>query len=639
MVNISSFNNNYNMLRQILFVFVLSFFHTYCFSLEKIIEGNSYFSNGKIKSFIMYPKTFDMHTKRDIQKWKETVKSEIVYQYEVQGFFNVSVGVNVSRDSSKKTVRWTTAIIIVEGNQFTFGNVFLQTTDTSTPLINAQNLRTQAGGKFNTDDPNRDKRDIEKKYGDLGFAKRRIKLTYFFNDSLKTVDVTFSIDPSHVILFDTLLIENRKERKSTFQSGISKVNFIRGILKINKGDTVKLNRTNSFKTKLKSTRVFNYVRIKDSLLSNKNNKSALHLTLEEKIPGNISTGLFYETNDGFGGEAGWGHRNILGRFYNGKTNVKLAQRRQRIYAGFGNPLLFGYRLRWDNELDFIWRQNQGPNVSTFDAVFSSSLSRPFTKWLRFSSTLEFANTTEKNTTELIGEIPMIIKTRVTNLNTIFSLTFSFLDNEYNPKKGSRFVLIYGNGGPLLDKDNKIRLTQIRHNWLEIKSSYFFPFTSNYIGALRLDGGAFSHNGRSNSRRFFLGGRNSLRNKDFKEVCPDESEFSDTDTSTYFACDPNVTPVYFLTSLELRMKIFKHIRFRKDSRFKIINQLQIVPFSDYGRIWDRGKTQKPEGVGFDIGLGIRIPIIIFNFRFDYAIGWNKGPDWKKRKFLIDLAQAF
>ena len=88
-----------------------------------------------------------------------------------------------------------------------------------------------------------------------------------------------------------------------------------------------------------------------------------------------------------------------------------------------------------------------------------------------------------------------------------------------------------------------------------------------------------------------------------------------------------------------MKILSGFNFNPDKFWHSLNQLQVVPFSDFGQVWERERPQNPEGSGFDVGLGLRLPITIFNFRFDYAIGWDRGPVWENSKFLIDLAHAF
>ncbi|MBF0432694.1 MAG: BamA/TamA family outer membrane protein, partial [Fibrobacteria bacterium] len=605
---------------------------------ELTIEGNIHFSNRKIKSFFILPKTFENSSIHDITKWSEGIKSELIYQYEDLGFFDVSVGVAVQADSSEGEKEWQVNIIITEGPRYLIDRVILNILDSSRSLITKKKLRSRPLREFNVEDMDRDKRDIEKIYGDIGFAKRRVSQRIDFNDSAKTVDVVFDIDPSYLVIFDTLIIRNKREKKSEYTNGLSDPDLMQRILKFKRGDTVRLSKTNLYKSKLKSTRVFNYVRIKDSILVDKNNRSALLLLTEEKIPGHINSALFWETLEGFGGEAGWAYNNILGQFYDTEVKTRIAQRRQYVHVSIGNPLLLGYKLRYDNELDFIWRHKELVDryeMSPFDAIFSSSLSRPFSSWAHFVGTIEFERTTEQT----VDESNVLKDPRVINLNGIATLSLSFVDNEFNPRRGSRFSFIYGNGGPLIDEDKKLRLVDLRHNWGELNSSYFYPFITGFVGALRLNGGAFSNAGKTNARRFFLGGKNSIRSANFREVCPEKELYYEEGKDSSNVCVPNSTPVYYLASLELRMQLLSGFHPWKNAFWDSFRQMQIVPFTDYGKIWQSGEKVLPEGEGFSVGLGVRVPLMFFNFRFDYALGWDAGPDWGMQKFIIDLAQAF
>ena len=81
------------------------------------------------------------------------------------------------------------------------------------------------------------------------------------------------------------------------------------------------------------------------------------------------------------------------------------------------------------------------------------------------------------------------------------MTFTFLDNDFNPRKGTRFTFTWGNGGTVVDADSKFAISRTRHNWLEAKSGYYFSFPKFMIWAFRLDGGFFDKPGGANSRRF------------------------------------------------------------------------------------------------------------------------------------------
>jgi len=66
-------------------------------------------------------------------------------------------------------------------------------------------------------------------------------------------------------------------------------------------------------------------------------------------------------------------------------------------------------------------------------------------------------------------------------------------------------------------------------------------------------------------------------------------------------------------------------------------LQVVPFTDYGNVWEVGRNLTRDGEGRAYGLGLRYSLLsIFNLRLDYAVdGWPIRHD----QWVLDLAQAF
>ena len=68
------------------------------------------------------------------------------------------------------------------------------------------------------------------------------------------------------VVFDSLMIRNLREGDTIGTEGVTRKSLLRSLLGMRPGDTVSLSTIASFERKLKSTRVFNYVRLRDSLL-------------------------------------------------------------------------------------------------------------------------------------------------------------------------------------------------------------------------------------------------------------------------------------------------------------------------------------------------------------------------------------
>lgn len=593
------------------------------------IEGNSEFSNRFIRESIQWPYPEDTLDVNFWEQWKKVTELNLQTQYEEEGYFDVKIMLEVQENRTESDL--IISLKIEEGVRYQYGSVAIVVKGGGKPIVSLRNLRSSGGKNYNSEGPYRDKRDIEKIYGNAGFAKRKVQLYTYVNYTEKCVDVSFTIVPGYRVILDTLFIHTKRNSDKNEKNGISDPLFIQSLLDIQKGDTVSLNKTQSFKRKLKSTRLFNNVRIDDSLLQS-TGESALTINLQERVPGKISGGVFWESLEGFGMEAGWAHKNILGQFYGLQILTRVAQRLQSINAGITSPLIFGSLFRFDNNIELIWRQfetfQEKIEFSPFDAEYTSSLSRPIGEYIDASSRVEFKRTSFE-----------IINSPYT-LNLVQAARFRYLNTNLNPSKGFSFLLNWGNGGSIVDFKDPQNLNQNRHNWVEMNSATYIPVLNHHVLAWRLDAGKFFGAGGINSRRFFQGGRNSVRHRNFIEVCPEVGEIQNRNEQTVLGCIIDVAPVYWLTTVEARIGVLKWVPIRPGSWLKQIQPMDWVLFSDVVRIWDSGKALQKSGETQNLGFGIRFPVSIFQLRFDYAVGLeNTQLNWQDAEFVFDLSQSF
>jgi outer membrane protein assembly factor BamA len=285
-------------------------------------------------------------------------------------------------------------------------------------------------------------------------------------------------------------------------------------------------------------------------------------------------------------------------------------------------------LRVDDDLVANWYQDSrlqrgvGLYHGDFDVTNSSKISRVFSSWSRGLSN-----------TELAGESQRVDSGHVSrsfNLNFINTAFFSFLDAPANPGKGARWALTWGNGGAFVKGGGIDVPLSDRHDWLEIESAYFLPASEHVKLALRMDGGRFFGAGEQNSERFFLGGPRSVRSYGWRQLCPEKDSNAVCRTA-------GVEPAYFLGSFEIRANPFTPALINPEGRWAWLYGLQVVPFMDYGEVWEVGKPLSTTGEGRAFGVGLRYSLLsIFNFRVDYAAdGWERKHD----QWILDLAQAF
>jgi outer membrane protein assembly factor BamA len=380
--------------------------------------------------------------------------------------------------------------------------------------------------------------------------------------------------------------------------------------------------------KLQYTGAYNFVRIKDSLREDAEGRSTLFLYTEEHVPGSLRSSLFYETQYGAGVSVDGRHSNVAGTLNEVRTGFSFASQRQTAYAGYGSPLTLGFLIRFDDDLAVNWYQDEpvlhedkGPFGGDFTWTNSARLTFPFSYWLRLVTDAQLEAKSRM--------ISLSSRERDLSLNFIQTALFTFVDQAMDPRRGVRFSLTWGNGGPL-QKGDVFRFTEFRHNWVEAKTSQYYPFPLRMISpATRLDAGRFFGEGGPNSDRFFLGGSRSVRSYGFQHLCP----MGPGDT-VCVAQDSSLA--YLQAGAELRVEPFWFLNPR--GKLHHLTPLQVVPFFDFGKVWDvrhpielRPKDGKlPSGEGYAAGLGARYPLLgIFNLRFDYVLKGTGGKIWRRR----------
>lgn len=592
------------------------------------LEGNAHLPRKKIESALSLPERPSSLSEEDWGDWVDETALAITGLYGEIGYLDAAVKVErAGADSSLVPPgKDAVSIHVQEGDQYRFGRVAIEAPPGSPAVADANRLLSRPGRPFEKDLVFRDRRRLLNAYGDAGFLHARFKEHLDPDTTAKTVALTFEVTPGPAVVFDTLAVRNRREEDTTGAPGITRARVFRSLLGLERGDTASLSDISAYERKLKSTRVFNYVRLRDSLLEN--GRSALILVTEERVPGEADGSVFLETQYGAGVSLNWSHGNVLGHLHEARFGGAVAQRKQNLYLGYGSPLLFGSLLRFDDDLVATWYQDGGLQRGAgfyggdFEITNSGKLSRVFSSWARGVSAIELAGLSERIDSAHVD--------RAFNLNFINTAFLSFLDVPADPSRGARWALTWGNGGSIVSGGRVDLPVSNRHNWIEIESAYFLPLHEHVKLGFRLDGGRFFGSGEENSERFFLGGPRSVRSYGWREICPDKDGQGHCRTE-------NMQPIYCLGSFEIRARPFAPLRLNPESRMAWLRGLQVVPFTDYGKVREIGKSATPAGTGVAFGLGFRYSILsIFNFRLDYAVDDLRRTH---EQWILDLAQAF
>lgn len=648
------------------------------------IEGNVFLKDYKIKE-VLSPEPED-YTKKGLETWEEDAQFHASDLYRKRGFFDAQVDVDLKPRPGGDKKDWEALLTIREGDRYAFDTVRVVVVrdtaadrartagrdtasiqiDTSKVdtlklappqeapqpalVLDTADFKAKRGKPYQEELVFLDRRTVLQGYGNSGFVRAKVDDKVAVKPETKTVRVDYLVEPSYPVLFDTLILINRRAPPADTLAGLTRDNLLRSLVKYRQGDTVRITDNDRLIEKLNYTGAFNYVRVRDSLLPGPGHLSAMILETEERMPGSVRSSLFFDTYSGLGVSLDGRHSNFAGTLNEIRGGTSLATLRQNVYAGYGSPLTLGYKLRFDEDFSANWYQDQpihhphtdssmGYFQGDFRALSSTRLTWPFKYWLRLTGSAEL-----EAKSRMLGAAS---RERSLNLNFIATPAFSFLNQALDPTRGVRFAPSFGNGGSLLE-DGEVDFLGSRHNWIEMQTGwyYYHPAFKPLKVALRLDGGRFFGQGGTNSDRFFLGGGRSVRSYRFQGLCP-ETEVDTTGGGADVVCSTrDQTLAYVLASYELRFSPFGFESISAKGPMKHFIPLEVVPFYDFGKVWDvnrgfalTGADNQGRGQGVAVGGGLRYPILgLFNFRLDIAYGRPGGSRWPDA-WVVDLAQAF
>jgi hemolysin activation/secretion protein len=93
-------------------------------------------------------------------------------------------------------------------------------------------------------------------------------------------------------------------------------------------------------------------------------------------------------------------------------------------------------------------------------------------------------------------------------------------------------------------------------------------------------------------------------------------------------------------VEARLQPFQPSWIGSEGKLRHLLGLQVVPFMDYGNVWEVGENLTESGKGHAVGVGGRyVFLALFNIRVDYAWDPRHPGNADRRRWIFDLIQAF
>lgn len=599
------------------------------------INGNKAFSTYQLNEQLDIPEGFGMMdtTKQDflIRLSMENIKA----LYYSRGYYSLDIVLDVKREFlSQDSVRTNYVFDIRDGKRYRFSGAKINVPEDKKVDIKESDLSISKNRYYNRDDIAEDMQSIQQAYRKEGFLHAYLSSVEMLDTTKKRIFVEFNVRPGAKVVMGNMVsisqrtAANNQRNEQDKEAGLTDTAWLSSLWKTPQGEVIDGDQYNSFKSKLFSTQLFTQIKLSDSL--REDGLSDVHMTVRERIPGELRYGFFYEEIYGFGAQAYTKHKNFFGKFHEFSGNFMLAQHKQEMSVGYANPLLFGTSIsfiptaiRFEDRLTLNHEKITPPAYpdsieERYEIINRADLTFGITQNIRFRGTLDtrYVNKVTDRMFKLKGET---------------ALTFDFTNDYFNPTKGIRFAPTFGAGTNWDGNDLRdLAMMGDPYTYGEVTANAYFPLFWTFFGAISGSAGKFFAKAIDDDARvFYQGGSRSVRGYRFRSIF---ASYESTDDEGKKVINTGLTPMYIRFNEEIRWNL----------PWKAVNQWQIVQFYDWADISDSDPIYKPR-TSESLGLGIRYRWQFLTFRLDYAFKKNltdwspEGFEW--RRFAFDLSQTF
>ncbi|MBX7200527.1 MAG: BamA/TamA family outer membrane protein [Rhodospirillaceae bacterium] len=323
----------------------------------------------------------------------------------------------------------------------------------------------------------------------------------------------------------------------------------------------------------------------------------------------VTIGGNYARDQGFGGSAGWTHRNLFGGAE--KLDLKLdgTQIEQTAGAAFEKPNFL--RRNQALKLSFGVKHSDTDAFAGWSSTSTAGLERKFgTDWIVSAGvSLDVSDLTQNGVSgrSFLAGLPLTV-VRTPGIATRSISTF-FVDQT----EGWRLT---ASATPYIG-EYRGRATFLR---TEAEGDYYIPFDERQwtVLAARLKAGTIVGSGIAHvpvDKRFYAGGGGSVRGFGYQLVSP---------------VDADGTPLGGRGLLESSLEM----------RFRIMDTVGVVPFIDAGGVSPSPVPGKDTRFAVGTGIGVRYYTDVGPLRVDFALPVNPraGID-KGFQFYLSFGQAF
>jgi outer membrane protein insertion porin family len=500
---------------------------------------------------------------------------------------------------------------IKEGEQFKVGSIDLEGDLIIEKDILLKKTKLKEGMIFNQRLVQEDMMGITEYYSDFGYAYVDVSPLTRIDQKNKKVDLVYSMNKEKKVYIEKINIKGNTRTRD---------HVIRRELKICEGDVYSAQKLKISKQEINNLGYFHKVNF-NTAAGSKEDKIVLNIEVEERPTGMIGVGAGYSSVDKMVGMLQISQNNLFGKGQQLTLNAQLGGESSRYNIGFTEPWLFdkpisfGFDVfNWDREYEDFDKDSKGGNLRFGFRVADFTRTYYTYKY----EDVDIYNV-EPDASYEIRESEGPSKTS----SIISTIVRDSRDDRFVPTHGTRSSLSFEMaGGPLGAENDFIKIIG--------EHSHYFPFKWDTAFMIRgVIGIGFGYGGDELPvfERFFLGGLNSLRGFEEREVGPTAPKtIPIPDEEGNPITDEKGDPIYVETGEYDIVGGEKELLFNFEYLFPLIKEAGIrgLVFFDVGNAYADDENIGSE-FRYSVGAGIRWQSPMGPLRLEW--GYNLDPDPK------------
>lgn len=533
--------------------------------------------------------------------------------YQNEGYLDVDISEsNVSLDYPDPN-KIVITIRIDEGRQYRVGSVKFEGNEIFNSAQLYASLGLLPGDVFSPETLDEDVERLTNIYGSIGHLETNVRPERRPNIETGDIDLVYNISESEKFDVESIVIEGNTKTKSTV--------IIRE-LALAPGRTFNLVYMKNSEARLKNTRFFEEIQLSPES-TNVPGRKNLKIRLKEGRTGNFQFGagfsslqnavLFFEVSQSNFDLFKWRSPFLQGDGQKFRFRGSIGSRSNELVVAFEEPWLFERRLAFG--LEMFRRETD------FNSAIYNELRTGFEVYLR-KRLFGLIDGQVAYSYEIVDlkdvslSAPTVIRREALNSpRSVSKVTFGLWRDTRNDliftTRGSRMSLTTTFAGVGGDTE---------YVKLETRNAFFIPtfrFGDQVISVLGRGGSLWEYGGEEVPffDRFYLGGPNSLRGFDYREVGPKEG------------FEPIGGNSYMFASLEYSIKV--------------ADPLRLAVFYDWGFVNHNDFDFSPAGYNDNWGFGIRLLVLGNPLRLDFGLPITSSSfvDSQGREYSNDEGNQF